>query len=324
MLTGLFRVGHSVLASFMILLGLLAGCAGDAGTPLRVGTNIWIGYEPLYLTRHLQYLDEDQVHLVEFTSNTDSIHAFRQGVLDAAALTLDEAFRLADQGVAFRIVLVMDISSGADVILANPAIRDVADLRGQRIGVESTAVGAYMLSRALEKSGLSLQDVELVPLEITEHAAAFAAGSVDALVTFEPVRSKLLRQGAQQLFASSEIPDEIVDVLIVRPEVLSEREDDVRELLRGWFRSLSYLDQHHDEALAAMEQRMGLDSVSIAASLDGVLFASIEKNREMLAGDNPLLVRNGRQLLAHMVKKRMIRQEFAIEPLLSVDLLQGL
>ena len=40
----------------------------------------------------------------------------------------------------------MNISAGADALVVKPQIKQASDLRGKRIGVEQTAVGAYLLS----------------------------------------------------------------------------------------------------------------------------------------------------------------------------------
>ena len=53
----------------VVLIVLLAcvGCTPDPEPILRVGTNVWPGYEPLYLARDLGYLDES-IRLVEYSS----------------------------------------------------------------------------------------------------------------------------------------------------------------------------------------------------------------------------------------------------------------
>ena len=85
--------------------------------------------------------------------------------------------------------MVTDISNGADVILAKPEIQSLKDLKGRRVGVDSTALGAFVITRALGQVGLSPKDIEIVSLGVSEQERAFKQGIVDAVVTFEPVRS---------------------------------------------------------------------------------------------------------------------------------------
>jgi len=62
----------------------------------------------------------------------------------------------------------------------------LASLKGKRVGVETGALGAYMLTRALQKGELTLKDIEPVSLSPGGHEAAFHAGEVDAIRRMAP------------------------------------------------------------------------------------------------------------------------------------------
>ena len=170
--------------TLVLLVFALAGCDKPA-PPLRVGANRWLGYEPLFLARDRGYYGGQPVQLLSFLSTTEVIRAYRNGALDVAAVTADEALLLAETLPDQRILLVCDFSLGADVILAKPQFPSLPDLKGRRIGVETTALGAYMLARALARAGMTAHDVTVVPMPLDEHEAAFRQDLVDAVVTHE-------------------------------------------------------------------------------------------------------------------------------------------
>ena len=116
---------------------------------LSIGTNVWPGYEPLYLARDQGFLPSEKLNLVEYPSATQVIKGFRNGAIQFAALTLDEVLILAENGLNPKVILIMDISDGGDVVLANPRFSSMQQLKGKRIAVESSALGAYVLTRAL-------------------------------------------------------------------------------------------------------------------------------------------------------------------------------
>ncbi|MBA4260724.1 MAG: ABC transporter, partial [Comamonadaceae bacterium] len=93
-----------------------------------VGLNAWVGYDPLVLARDLHLLDVQQVKLVELASSSETLRHFRNGLIDAAALTLDETLRLADAAQDVRLVAVLSVSAGADVVMTAPEIRTPAQL----------------------------------------------------------------------------------------------------------------------------------------------------------------------------------------------------
>jgi NitT/TauT family transport system substrate-binding protein len=236
-----------------------AACDGTPTGPLRVGCNSWPGYAPLFLAADMGYLPRGKFRIISLPSATEVQRALENGLLDAAAVTLDEALRLKARGMAIKIVLVTDVSHGGDAIVARPWFETTKALRGRRIGVEGTALGAYMLGRALELAGLSPGDVEAVQLTLSEHEAAFLNGSVDAVVTFDPVRSRLLRGGAREIFTSRDIPGEVVDVVVVPESILAAREDVLSDLAAGWFRALDHVWRDQAEAARIMAPYLGLD-----------------------------------------------------------------
>ena len=110
---------------------LLVACQPVPAAPLALGLNAWVGYDPLVLARERGLIDTRAVKVIELSSSSETLRHFRNRLLDAAALTLDEALRLADEGFDPRVVAVLSASAGADVVLAVPEVRDLAGLRGR-------------------------------------------------------------------------------------------------------------------------------------------------------------------------------------------------
>ncbi len=248
------------LLMLMLLLSMLS-CTRSTAPPIRVASNLWPGYEPLYLAEELGFWNGDQVRMQELASATEVIRAYRNQSVNAACLTLDEAMGLIRTEPDSRIILIMDFSSGGDAIIAQPGFSSFRDLAGKRIGLEQTALGTFFLSRALEKHGMSMEQVELHAKEFNYHEELFRKQLVDAVVTFEPVRSQLLAAGGVELFSSREIPNEIIDVLVVREELLEQNPEAVEALLHGWFLALDCIHQQPDRALLYLGPRLELESI---------------------------------------------------------------
>ncbi|WP_191965634.1 ABC transporter substrate-binding protein [Oryzomonas sagensis] len=262
----------------------MTGCRREAPAPLQVATNVWPGYEPLYLARSLGYYPDSAVRFHEMTTATDVLKAFRNHAVDVAALTLDEALLLVQDGIDVRILLIADISHGADAIMARPAIGTVRDLKGKRVGVESMALGAYVLTRALDQAGLTPRDVTVVPVPVQEHEHAYSAGDIDAVVTFEPARTRLLALGAHSIFDSRRIPNEVIDVVVVRADMLQSRPGQVKTLEEGWFKALAYLRANPADAASIMGKREGLTAGQFKASLGGLAIPDRDENQRLLSG----------------------------------------
>src|SRR6478672_6402104 len=236
------RAGRQLCVLACLALALaLSGCMRQPETALRVGTNVWIGSEPLYLARELGRLDPATVQLVEYPSASEVLRAFRNQAIDGMVISLDELFELAADGLQPRIILVVDVSHGADVVVGRRGMKTMRDLKDKSVAVESGALGAFVLSRALALSGMQASDVNVVHLESNEQPGAFEKGEVDGAVTFDPYRAQLLRAGAATLFDSTRIPGEIVDLLAVRAPVVEGHPKTIQALLAGWFAALDYM-----------------------------------------------------------------------------------
>lgn len=305
-----------VLACVTLLLAL-SGCMREPETALRIGTNVWIGSEPLYLARELGRLDPASVQLVEYPSASEVLRAFRNQAIDGMVISLDELFGLAADGLQPRIILVVDVSHGADVVVGRNGMRTMKDLKGKSVAVESSALGAFVLSRALAVNGMQASDVNVVHLESNEQTSAFEKGQVDGAVTFDPYRAQFLRAGAKTLFDSAQIPGEIVDLLAVRASVFDKEPKAIQALLAGWFDAIDYMNRDPKDAARRMGIRQQTTGEQFLEAQKGLHVPSRDENLKMLSGATPELAVAGRRLMALMVDAKLLRTELDIESLLA-------
>ena len=312
------------MLAWLALLSVLTSCARETEPTLRIGTNVWIGSEPLYLARELGHLDPKTVQLVEYPSASEVLRAFRNQAIDGMVISLDELFGLAVDGLKPRVILVVDESHGADAVIGRRGMRTMKDLKGKPVAVESGALGAFVLSRALALSDMQAGDVNVVHMESNEQPSAFDKGQIDGAVTFDPYRGQLLAAGATTLFDSTRIPGEIVDLVAVRASVLEQQPKAVRELLLGWFKAIDYLKQDPKDAARRMGVRQQTTGEQFLTSLQGLHIPSREENLQMIGGATPALVPSGRRLMGLMLDAKLLRSPLAIEEVLAPEPLAGL
>ena len=312
------------LAACVAFALALAGCMRTSEPALRIGTNVWIGSEPLYLARQIGRLDPATVQLVEYPSASEVLRAYRNQAIDGMVISLDELFGLAVDGLDPKIILVVDVSNGADVVVGRGGMRSMRDLRGKSVAVESSALGAFVLSRALAVNGMQAGDVNVVHLESNEQPDAFEKGQVDGAVTFDPFRTQFLRAGAHTLFDSSQIPGEIVDLLAVRASVVDQQPKAVEALLTGWFNALEYMKSNPRDAARRMGIRQQATEEQFLEAQRGIHVPSREENMRMLGGAQPALAVTGRRLLALMLDAKLLPRSVDIERVLASGPLESL
>ena len=282
--------GRGWRAVLAVALLAVAACGEAPAPPLTVGMNPWVGYDPLVLARDRGLTDARQLRVVELASASETLRHLRNGLLDAATLTLDETLRLVESGVAVRIVAVLDESTGGDAVLAAPRITSPAQLKDEFIAVEDSAVGALLLQRMLTQAGMTRADVKVTNIEVARHLEALQSGQAAAAVTYEPLAGAIEAAGFRRIFDSRQLPGEVLDVLVVRADVLEQRPEAVDALLHGWYAGLDLFKSDLPGAAESLARGTDLTPAAYQAVLGGLAFQSREASARELLGDPPPLV----------------------------------
>lgn len=259
----------------------LGGCT-EPQSPLKVGTIVFPGYEFLFLARESGLLPLREVRLIELVSSSDNLRLMEEGRLDAATCTLDELMALRSRGLDLRIVAVLDVSDGADAVMARADVSRPEDLRGRRVGVEDTAMGAVLFDAVLQAASLTVEDVVKVPITADQSVAMFHSSLLDAVVTFEPWVSHLEALGAVRVYDSTRVPDRIVDLLAVRSDVIHKRPEAVRRLVTSHFQALARFRADPKAASQLMAARLQLSPEEVTSGFRGLHLPDEAANREML------------------------------------------
>jgi len=295
-----------LITGFIMLFALMSSCSSEHEAPIRVGTNTWPGYEPGYIAEASHFYGDADIRMRQFTSATEVLRAFRSEAIDVAALTLDEVLLLAQDGLDIAVIFVTDISAGADVIVARPELTSVTDLKDKRIAVENTALGAYVLARALEIYNVDPVTVTPIPITVDESSLVFEHNRADAVVTFDPYRTALLAQGAIEIFSSTEMPGEIVDVLVTRRSTIVKDEKSVQLMVEGWLKAIDTINQKSKKTQQIIAKRTGLEADDVYGLFEGLELPDKLANYEMLAGEHPMLSHTIDRLAELLIQQGLI------------------
>nr|WP_239649518.1 ABC transporter substrate-binding protein [Methylocucumis oryzae] len=206
------------------------------------------------------------------------------GTVQGAALTLDETLLAIKQGIPLYIVLIFDVSSGADVLMVKPHIKSLSELRGARIGVETTAVGALMLKKIMAKAGLLAADIKIVHINSNSHFTSWQNNTIDALITYEPTATKIEQLGVTRLFDSREIPNTIFDVLAVRRNAAQAYSQQLQALISSHFKAQRAWKTNPIDTAYRLSKRLGAQAEDIQLFYRGLQLPDLIYNRHILDG----------------------------------------
>lgn len=289
--------------ALLLALALAMGCNTSnepSAKPLLVGTNVWPGYVPGYIARDKGLYGNDLIQLQQYGSATEVMEDFRNNKIQVAALTIDEALELSQNGIPIKIILVTNISNGADVIIAKPGIASVKDLAGRRVGFEGGALGRYMLARALEINGMKPDAVRPVDIIVDKSVDAFQHDRIDAVVTFEPYRGQLLALGGVEIFSSRAIPNEVIDVLVIRADYAEANPKTLCALLKGWLEAATLIQTEQQALAQELAWYLKIPSTEVPAAFEGLVIPNAKLNHALLGGREPMLMRTNSKIMSFM------------------------
>lgn len=287
-----------VVVVLVVVIGAVLWSQKEQTTGLpkfTLSVNTWVGFGPFYLAQEKGFFADEGVDVdirtIEDVGQKKS--AIKEGRVDGLGDTIDSFVLAIDEDVPVTAVAQLDISNGADGILAIEGINSVKDLKGKKIAAQKNFVSEAFLNYLLVANGMSPSDVEVIDTEAGAAGAAFVSGNVDVAVTFEPWLSKAKeRSGGKLLISSQQHPDILVDVLLVNDDYLKNNRETVEKVLRAWFRAIEFWKENPKEANAIMAKHYNETPEVFAELLGGVEWPTYENNLQYFASQKAVEVAN--------------------------------
>jgi NitT/TauT family transport system substrate-binding protein len=259
---------------FVGILFVLTGHSSQAAAADRpqftVGWSIYVGWNPYqYMVKSgilKKWEDKYGVSIrVQRFDYAPSLDAFVSKNIDACTMTNMEALDMpAASGVDSTAIIVGDYSNGNDAVLVRNNL-PFQQLAGKRVLLVQKTVSEYLLERGLAINNVKngAKSLRLVNTADSDIVTAFSSDTGNqAVVTWKPLISQVREEkGVTTLFDSSKIPGEILDLLVVRTDVLKTPDGAkfAKAITGAWYEVMAQLSSGGPKAEAAMK---GIASVS--------------------------------------------------------------
>ena len=136
-------------------------------------------------------------------------------------------------------------------------IENVSDLKGKKIGFPRKTICEFFLGRFLNLHGMSLQDITLVDLPVSQSIDAVTNGSVDAIIYYQPyiyaIEDRLGDNGVIWQVQSNQL---LYGVMSCRNNWAASHGEQIRRVLKSLAEGEEYLIDHPEEAKAIVQKRL--------------------------------------------------------------------
>lgn len=193
-----------------------------------------------------------EIDVVQINDYVESINQYSAGAFDACTMTNMDALTIpAAGGVDSTALIVGDFSNGNDGVVLKGK-KSLADIKGQNVNLVELSVSHYLLARGLETVGLSEADVKVVNTSDADMVAVYGTKDVTAVTTWNPLLSEITSMpNSYKVFDSSQIPGEIIDLLVINTETLKANPKLGKALVGAWYEIMEIMAASDKKAIAA-------------------------------------------------------------------------
>ncbi|MEL6435713.1 MAG: putative urea ABC transporter substrate-binding protein [Pseudomonadota bacterium] len=264
----------ALASATMMAVAMATPATAQEKTEFSVCWSIYVGWMPWGYLEESGIMDKwadkygIDVEIVQINDYVESINQYTAGQYDGCSMTNMDALSIpAGGGVDTTALIVGDFSNGNDGIVLKDG-DSVEALKGQNVNLVELSVSHYLLARALDGVGMSERDLTVVNTSDADMIAAYATDDVTSVVTWNPLLSEIeATPGSTKVFDSSNIPGEIIDIMMVNTETLAANPDFGKALTGAWYEVMGLMAAGDEAALTAMATASGTDLAGYNAQL---------------------------------------------------------
>jgi len=255
------------------------------------------------------------VQLIRFENQQDSTRAMLRGTLDATFVSLWDVVQSDSGSDKPAVLMVTNISHGADGIVAQPAIKSVANLRGKRVGAKLGTVNHLILLEALKLHQIKPEEVKIEDISNEIAVDLMQQGRLDAAVIWQP----LLGETAQAIkgniiFTTQEVESLVIDTLVSRSAITPTKKAELKQFIIAWFDIMSAVETKPNVVFQKVAQNLGQKGEAFAKDYAGLKKGDIAMQKQMFkSGRLPEAIAQMAELLKSDPRAgRMPRQDVKI------------
>ena len=257
---------------------------------IKMGLNPWLGYGQWHIAAKKGLFKAGGlggVELVNFTTDSDLNAALASGQLQCGNIATHTAMNFMAAGLPIKIVLLLDISKTADAMISDGSITDIKGLKGKQVAFEEGTTSDILLNYALARNGMTIADVQKVPMPAADAGSALIAGKVPVAVTYEPYLTIAMQQNkaVKMIYSAGEDPGLISDVLVVTDEFLKSKPGQIVALVKAWGAAVDDYRKDTPGGRAIISEAVGAKPDELTTAFDGVVYYSLPENKQELHGN---------------------------------------
>jgi len=177
--------------------------------------------------------------------------SIKAGRLDATFMVVPLAMKLREQGLKIKIVYLGHRDGSTVIVRKDDPAKDLRDLRGKTFALPSRYSNQFLvIQKLMADQGVNGNEINFIEMAPPDMPGALAAEAIDAYFVGEPhaAKSELDGHGRVLYHAKDIWPQFISCCLVVTEQLIAERPEVVKDLVRGIAESGEWAETHRQDA----------------------------------------------------------------------------
>lgn len=241
------------------------------------------------------------IKYAEITSGADQTQALASGDVDILyAVGGTSIVSAAANGADIKILNMYSRSPEAFCMYSlDKNIKSAEDLKGKTIAGPVGTNLHQLLVAYLEKSGMTIDDVNYVNMSISDAKAALDGKSADVALLAGPTAYKAKQQGYNLVTNGQGLTDAVIAVA-VREDFYNEHKEELKTFMKAEAKIIEYIEENYDKTMDIVSKELDLDKSAVEE-----MYKQYDFNIETTEEDHKAF----QNVADFMLKTKMIEKE---------------
>ena len=266
-----------------LTLFFLISCSFRPSEPLRISTNLWIGYSPFFYIQQKGWLNESNIEILNVVSLSESMQIYESGFVDAFTGTEYEFKRIQKKVPDLEPIILLDRSLGGDIVMGN---YDIATLqKAQKIDVylEVDSISKVLLNCFTELYDINESVLHLINKDTDDSSMLTMKEEPTLIITYLPYDILLKKNGYQVLDTTKNLSLFVMDALYTDSETRKKYAKEFAVLNQLIAKALNNLKNDPEEYFSTVQVFFKYkDKNAFFEALDSIEWIYPDRSRELM------------------------------------------
>ncbi|GIT97675.1 hypothetical protein [Sulfurovum sp. TSL1] len=236
-----------------VIFSIVIGCTISISQPLRISTNLWIGYSPFFYMQQKGWLKDHNIEIVNVVSLSENMQMYESGFVNAFTGTQYEFEQMKKKTPDLEPMILLDRSLGGDVIMGNRDIHTLKKAQKINVYLEIDSVNKVLLDSFTELYGINPSVLHLINKDSDNSSMLEMADEPTLIITYTPYDMLLKKNGYKVVDTTKNVSFFMMDALYTDLKTREKYAEELAVLNQLIAKALDHLKKDPEEYFSTVQ-----------------------------------------------------------------------